>query len=93
MNFDDVMHVVERGPAMSFAEIARELNLSPEGVRLIYAKSIMQVREDMTEEQIEEIKDLFMEESSPYEDMLAAYAISHGQEDLRGFWKESNNYD
>ena len=92
MNFNDVKTLAIDGPAMSFAQIAKEMGMSNEGVRLLYTKIIMKAVNNMTEDERNEINDLFATESSPYEDMLAAYAVSHGQEDLHGFWKEENNY-
>ena len=92
MNFNDVKQLALDGPAMSFAQMASELGMSPEGVRLLYTKIIQKAINNMTDEERNELNDLFSTESSPYEDMLAAYAISHGQEDLTGFWKEENNY-
>lgn len=92
MNFNDVKTLAIDGPAMSFAQIAKEMAMTPEGVRLMYTKIIMKAVNNMTEDERNEIQDLFQTESSPYEDMLQSYALAHGQDDLTGFWKEENNY-
>jgi len=91
MEFNDVKKLISDGPSMSFVQIAEVMGITPSGVRHLYVTALQKLRNNMTEEQKNEIQELLAEpEDTTYETMLEAWALQQDR-GLTGFWNEKEN--
>lgn len=92
MEVEDFMNSIKNTPTMSFKEIAEELDMPLSTVFRVYTTALAKIRKQLTEEELEEIREFLSDGSSVHEYTVSGMILDDEEEgSLRGFWREEHN--